>query len=249
MVEHRVRIAVFNTWRESDGITLDLNKVGPNCDVMLLMEAANHETTIRAWCQSRFDWDFLIPDHESHNARQNVILFRPSVFICPESPVRVEQMCEATNGTPPRFMTAKRLCHRDSGRGIRFRVTHLNSHVERQSWWRLARFTQFRRHIKKLRAAMVKGRFSSCVELVGMDTNVSYKAAHRVPLLPYASLRRKKVISNYQELGLPEHGTKGVRFIDALFGVRRPFWRFLGQRVITGLHSDHNALIVTIGII
>lgn len=235
-------------WRENKLPLRDLKKVMYHCDVLTLNEAGHHYDAIRQACGT--DWYFIHAEESGFNQRQNVILARKSVFALSEVPTALELMCEATNGTPPRFLLTKRLVHRKAKRALKVRVTHMNSHVENPQWWRLARWEQYARHSRSLRRTLRHSRGTPTVQLLGMDCNANYRKrfVRSAPLFPYSLLRTVRARCSYAVLGMPRDGTKGRRLIDGIWMMTADFCRFVSQRVITGLQSDHNAVVVTIRI-
>jgi len=246
-----VRVCQFNTWRESKHLTEDFERVLPHSDLVLLNEAANHKKTIEAWCKAHSEWGAIIPDGD-HNQRQNCIMYRKTIFSTTGRRADVIQMCygagkKTTSHTPPRYMTRKRFTHKETGTGFQVRVTHMNSHVERTVWQVLPRFRQYRKQLRRMVRETKTFRSSTLVQIIGMDTNADWRRTKNIPKFPYASLRHQKMYSNYDVLGpLRQTGTHGARMIDAIFVRKSSAARMASQRVITGLASDHNALIVTL---
>lgn len=243
-----VRVGHFNLWRENKLPLRDLKKVMHYCDILTLNEAANHYDAIRQACGN--DWHFVHAEETGFNQRQNVILARKSMFALSEVPTALELMCEGTNGTPPRFLLSRRLVHRGVKRAVKVRVTHMNSHVENPRWRNLPRWRQYVQHLRRLRRSLAVHRGGEVVQHLGMDCNVNYRrrAVRLAPVLPYAVLRTVRARCSYAVLGMPRVGTKGSRLIDAIWLMRSPYARFVRQQVITGLGSDHNAVVVTLEI-
>ena len=241
-----VRVGHFNLWRENKAPFEDLEKVLPHCDVLTLNEAANHYKAIERACGDAFG--FVHAEENGHNKRQNVILYRKEMFHLSVVPTALEKMCEESNGTPERYMLSKRLVHKKLKRPFKVRSTHMNSHVENKSWWHLPRFKLYIQHSRRLRRSLKAHRGSPTVQLLGMDCNVNYRRAfvRGVPVFPYALLRTVGAKCSYAALGMPREGTHHSRLIDGIWKMKADFVRFESQRVITGLGSDHNALIVTI---
>jgi hypothetical protein len=243
-----VRVGHLNLWRENRRALRDLRRMLPEVDVLTLNEAANHYDAIWEACGDLFG--FIHAEDGGYNERQNVILYRKSVLAASEVPTAVELMCEGTEGTPPRFMVSRRLVHRATKRVLKVRVTHMNSHVERRAWWHLRRHTEYVQHARKLRRSLKFSRGTETVQLLGMDCNVNYRrrAVRAVPVFPYALLKTVLTVCSYQALGQPREGTHGNRLIDGVWMMRAHFAQFERQRVITGLGSDHNGLVVTLSI-
>lgn len=244
-----VRVGHLNLWRENKRAKKDLRKLLPLVDVLTLNEAAKHYAAIREVCGEQ-DFGFIHADGSGFNARQNVILYRQSVFQPSEVPTAVELMCEATAGTPERYMVSKRLVHAGTKRVLKVRSTHMNAHVEKKSWQALPRFSQYLWHGRNLRRSMGFSKESPAVQLLGMDCNANYRLrrVRLAPVFPWALLRTVGARSSYAVVGRPGAGTKGHRLIDGVWLMRAPFARFVSHRIVGGLGSDHNALVVTLQI-
>ena len=243
-----VRVGHFNLWRENKKAQVDLEQLLPKVDVLTLNEAARHYIAIEKACGDKFG--FVHAKDMGYNARQNVILYRKSVFRESEVPAAAELMCDSTAGTPERYMLAKRLQHRKTKRVLKVRSTHMNSHVENPKWRDLPRWKQYTQHLWRLRRSLAFHRGGEVVQHLGMDCNVNYRrrAVRVAPVLPYAALRTVRARCSYAVLGTPGLGTKGRRLIDAVWLMRSPYARFVRQQIITGLNSDHNAVVVTLEI-
>jgi hypothetical protein len=245
----QVRIGQFNAWRESKNFHHDLAKLTPHVDLLLLNEAARHHDSIRDWCHRHPDWEPVLP-HGGFNEKQNAVIFRAALFTDFNKRPDTIKLCDGAGNrkgshTPPRFMTRIRLAH-TGGQGFQVRVTHMNSHVQKKAWRRLTRFLRYRQQVRGMVREFRRYQHSELIQLIGMDTNVDWRRTRRVPFFPYQALRRQSVLSSYDVLGRVAPGTHGSRLIDAVFVRRRHGVRFVSQKVVTGLNSDHNALVVTL---
>jgi hypothetical protein len=166
----------------------------------------------------------------------------------------------STEGRYPfgnRLVAVVTLRHRETGRLLTVVDTHLPQKIEDLSWpghWAETLNAGRARHqltaIRKLWAA-ARGRW-----VVGTgDYNFDARADARVrlPNAPREALAGT-ARSSFQVLGLPSTPTHqpGDRYIDYVWadeqGLRDGEIRFLGQRVVRGLNSDHNAVVARLSL-
>lgn len=141
------------------------------------------------------------------------------------------------------------------------RVTHLHTHIL-AGWAPGAEPTAGERaqlamaHLTRLRDMVQHWETMGAVILTG-DLNVNYvlDEEKQHPGLPFHRLERETGLeSNWTRLGLTNQTTKDSGYIDYVYHSNGPHlrqsgygFRMHGHRVMRALHSDHNAVLVTMG--
>lgn len=243
-----VRVASFNIHRESDDATADLDLVTASADVLVLQESADHEREIDKWLDRNRDWGQAVVG-SSRPERQNRVLWRRSVAEFRWA--RLRPMAEATSGTPERHQIRVLLWIPLVGRYMLVSGDHVNSHIEKRSWWRLPRFRVSRRHIRRIGVGVARAARNrpNAVVLAALDCNINQRLDRgRVRHWPTAVMRRAGATSGYDRFGFDIRPTKGKRWIDVVFVVRRRFVRLVRHFTISGTVSDHNAYVLVIRI-
>jgi hypothetical protein len=247
-----LRLGHLNIWRESNDreAYADLNTMAPFCDVLQINEGRKHVDDVRRFCDNNPIWMFFTArdakENPTPNEMNNIIMVRKDTIKV--HGVATKQMCGKVAGSPDRHMLTMRATHLQSNQPLRLRVTHMNSHVEKQSWHRLPRFPQYQIHTQRIVERMTNSSFD--LDFLSADVNANYrnKAVRNSPLFPYYRLRRNDIPCNYDILGMPEMGTHGSRLIDAWFLQLVGKATVVRQKVVTGLKSDHNGLVVVVAI-
>lgn len=229
----------------------------PDVDVVAIQEA-------HAWgpaLEELHGWDHtLLPVPYGGLA----IAWRTSTFTALEHSVRVILMhpsisaAESIRPQPPRYTQQVTLRHRGTGRAVTVVNTHVNSWIEQLDEPGMARAgvnaTRARRHL----AAMAQrwGDLPGDVALAVGDFNVDHSAdeATRSPGMPAAAFAGRAVNSYTARGGvhglLPTHVGTG-RWIDYVWmdvADYRVYADFTSTEVLTGYHSDHRPLLVTVAL-
>jgi hypothetical protein len=246
-----LRVGTYNAWRESTaaGVRADMLKLLPQVDVIGLQESYHWINVLRD-VGREFGFELLVPDGPAQ-ARNNPILYRTSV-LRPAGQLVTElgsPKSKIARLTPARYINWMRFYHNETKRYVCLFNTHFNQHVEFRGRPRpLPRVRLYARHMKVL-TTMMHRRAANRVVLATADWNVNAKSDKGYRWFPRAAMAEIHARSNYAALGFPSGGgTDSFRFIDAVFAVNHPFYRFVEQKIIRGLNSDHNALITTIQI-
>ena len=244
-----IRVGSFNC--HSDGLPsaevhADLIKVLTGCDVLGLQEAAGVSLLLAGWFP---DWGVYVPPGP-RSARQTPIMWRKGAceVIHQDTRFGTGHGLRKHDLPPTRYISIVRLKLRAGARHLPVVLnTHFDSHVERHGVpIPLPRQALYRHQMKQLTHQLKIRPHSGCV-IVTSDTNVNQKYDKgTVPWWPRRALGLHRMRSNWRVLGFTRHGTHGTRFIDCVFLRSTNATAFVSQRVVTDLHSDHNALVVTI---
>lgn len=236
-----IRLGTFNIHRENPDPLGDLDQVTPAFDLLVLQESADHEDEIRDWLRANQGWAQSVRG-SSRPERQNRLLYRLSLaeFVG----AHLEPMARETSGTPERFQLVTELFLPSIGRRVFVHADHVNSHIEKQTWWRLPRFGVARKHIRKMgrRFRRRVDNHPNAVVVEALDCNINQKLDRgRIAHWPWNVMQMAGAVSGYMRFGFDIRGTKGNRFIDVIFVSRRKFVRLVRHFVIAlGIRSDHN---------
>ncbi|MEZ0579223.1 endonuclease/exonuclease/phosphatase family protein [Nocardioides sp. MH1] len=268
-VADTVRIATFNTaamstTRQGFNDVKDLLAQGPDIVALQEMSSWQRREKVRkrlldcATCQ----WDGWMPVPAVQGGQP--ILWRSDKFtflgrdwieLAPETFV-------GSRGAGPSTMHAKyvvrvRLLDNLTGRTIWILNNHFVPTVQGGDGGRNAnrrRTRLYALHMANLQAVVDKVRTEEGGGLVFLtgDFNVNYRKdkIKQDPIFPYAALGTRQLRASYYKLGEPATGTHVLpngfdeRLID--YVLYKPTRRVIatGQRIVTGLHSDHRPLIV-----
>jgi hypothetical protein len=241
-------VVSYNLWRENkaEAVAADVTYLLGRPDVHLIcfQEGAGWFGLVRKLVEAtQGTWEMAEPVGNERGAKQNIVLWRTRDFDLKS--LRFVDLPEATTGVPDRWVTRCRFCVSGSEEQIVVLATHLHSHVENPSWWRLPRQLDYRRDLDILRAMAANVRHDRVVLAVA-DWNVDQRSrlAGAVPFFPKRMLAKAGMRSNWEALGFTGiHGTHGGRFIDAIFKRPTAWMHFKDQQTIK-LSSDHKALLV-----
>lgn len=238
------RIGTFNIHRENPDAYGDLDKVAQHFDFIGLQESADHDHEIRQWLADNPGWGQIVLGNERPE-RQNRILFRVHlVELQQERPATLKLMAKETAGTPERHQLTAHFWLPLVGRWFTMSVDHVNSHIEKRSWWRLPRFGVARGHIRRIarRFRRRANRRPSSVVVQAFDCNINAKLDRgRIHHWPWSRMREAGAVSGYMKFGFDIQPTKGKRWIDAVYVSRRTFVRLVRHFTLISLKSDHNA--------
>lgn len=268
-VADTVRIATFNTAAMSttrQGFNDVKNLLAQGPDIVALQEMSSWER--REKVRKRLldcdacEWDGWIPVPAVQGGQP--ILWRSDKFtflgrdwleLAPETYV-------GSRGAGPSTMHAKyvvrvRLLDNLTGRTIWILNNHFVPTVQGDDGGRndnRRRTRLYALHMANLQAVVDKVRNEEGGGLVFLtgDFNVNYRKDKiaQDPIFPYAALATRKLRASYYQLGEPATGTHRLsngfdkRLID--YVLFRPSRRVIatGQRIVTGMNSDHRPLIV-----
>lgn len=241
-------IVSYNLWRENkpENVAKDVTYLlgRPDVTVICFQEGARWFGLVRKLVkQTRGTWEIAEPVGSARGAKQNIVLWRTRRLELKS--LRFIDLPEGKRGVPDRWLVRYRFCVTGLDKHVVVLATHLHSHVQRPSWWRLPRQLDYRRHLRIIRRVVESARSDRAVVAVA-DWNVDLGSAivNAVPFFPKAVLRRAGMRSNWDVLGRTGiRGTHGRRYIDAIFKRPVPWLRFKDQQVIP-LSSDHKALLV-----
>lgn len=242
-------IVTYNVWRENTrtNVRLDIEYLldRPDVDIIVLQECANFYTLIRELARDHHAWTTSAPDDADRAAKQNMVLWRTRLAA---RGVRFVDMPESsTSRAPDRRITKVRLAIDDEHQVIVL-ATHMQPHVQRRSWWRLPRLQDFRLHMRAVATQVARApKPRAVVAVADWNVDLRSKTASAVPFFPRRTLGRVEMRSNWDALGFVGKGTKGSRYIDAIFLRRTPWMHFKDQQIIQ-LSSDHRALLVRFSI-
>lgn len=241
-------VASYNLWRENEpervaaDVTYLLGR--PDVAVICFQEGARWFGLVRRLVeQTQGTWEMADPVGDDRGAKQNIVLWRTRGVELRS--LRFIDLPESREGVPDRWLVRCRFCVNDTDHQFVVLATHLHSHVQNPSWWRLPRQVDYRRHLQIIRRVAENVRSDRAVLAVA-DWNVDMrsKIASAVPFFPKKVLRRAGMRSNWHALGFTGiHGTHGHRYVDAIFKRPVPWLRFKDQQTIK-LSSDHKALVV-----
>ncbi len=272
-VADTVRIATFNTaatssTRQGFNDVKRLLAEGP--DIVALQEmsswARRERVRIRLLDCETCTWDGWMPIPAVQGGQP--ILWRSDKFtflgrdwieVAPETFV-------GDRGAGPSTMHAKyvvrvRLLDNLTGRTIWILNNHFVPTVQRSEGGRndmRRRVRLYARHMAGLQAVVdrIRGEEGGGLVFVTGDFNVNYRNDKDVqdPIFPYAAMGARRLRSSYYTLGEPATGTHVLdngfdkRLID--YVTFRPSRRVIptGQRIVTGMNSDHRPLIVDLKI-
>ncbi len=268
-----VRIATFNTAATQStrqGFNDVKNLLAAEPDIVALQEMSSWERRERVRTRlldcATCTWDGWIPVPAVQGGQP--ILWRSDKFtflgkdwieVAPETFV-------GERGAGPATMHAKyvvRLRLRDNvtGRTIWILNTHFVPTVEgssgrRNDNWRRTRL--YARHMAGLQAVIdrIKAEEGGGLVFVTGDFNVNYRKdkSAQDPIFPYAALGTRALRSSYFALGEPATGTHVLdngfdkRLIDYINFKQTRRVTATGQRIMSGLNSDHRPLIVDFSI-
>lgn len=241
-------VVSYNLWRENtpERVTADVTYLLGRSDVTIIcfQEGARWFGLVRKLVeQTRGTWEMADPVGNDRGARQNIVLWRTRGLELKS--LRFIDLPENRRGVPDRWLVRCRFCFTGFDRHVVVLATHLHSHVQNPSWWRLPRQLDYRHHLRLIRRVVENVRSERAVLAVA-DWNVDMRSrvVSAVPFFPKAVLRRAGMRSNWDALGYTGiHGTHGHRFIDAIFKRPVPWLQFKDQQVIP-MSSDHRALLV-----
>jgi endonuclease/exonuclease/phosphatase (EEP) superfamily protein YafD len=116
------------------------------------------------------------------------------------------------------------------------------------------RLDLYREHMAGLTSLVTQFKATGATVVVTGDFNVSYRKDRvvRSPMFPYATFNQVGLHSSYQDLGEPVLGThvlasgSNARLIDYVGYTPQPGVQAVSQQVLTGYHSDHRPLVVTL---
>lgn len=245
-----IKMGHLNLWRESTDKEAKrdlLFMTSTGITSLAINEGRLHVDDVREFCKEHPEWAFFTAKDAkpkpTPNEMNNIVLLRKDVWQVHN--VQTDKMCNKVAGSPDRHMLTIKATHAQSRRVFRIRCTHMNSHIEKRSWHRLPRFPQYQQHKRGLVNAM--DRRGEIIDILSLDLNASFRNpfVRKSRLYPYAALRKHGVTCNFEELRKPSVGTHGKRLIDAFF-VAKNDAKFVTQKIMVGLKSDHNGLIVEI---
>lgn len=241
-------VVSYNLWRENrlEDVAADVTYLLGRSDVTVIcfQEGAGWYGLIRKLVrETRGTWAMARSVGNDRGARQNIVVWRTRALDLKS--LRFIDLPERRKELPDRWLVRCRFRVIGLDQQIVVLATHLHSHVQSRSWWRLPRQLDYRRHLRIIRRVASNVRSDRAVLAVA-DWNVDMRnpIASAVPFFPKAVLRRARMRSNWDALGftgLP--GTHGRRYIDAIFARPAPWLRFKDQQVLS-LSSDHKALLV-----
>lgn len=243
-----VGVVSYNLWRgnKAEYIVEDVTYLmgRREVDVIVLQEGANWYGLLdRLIQQTRGTWEMSQTANGTRGSKQNIVLWRTKQFTLKSC--RLVDLPEGKRGLTDRSVTRVRLRFNGSKRQLVILASHMHSHVQNPTWWRLPRQGDYRSHIGLIRSMVPQVRKNRAVLAVA-DWNVDLRNSlvARAPFFPPKQLAKVKMRSNWASLGFEGlSGTHGRRFIDAIFLRHTPWIRFKDQQVIR-LTSDHRALLV-----
>lgn len=242
-------IVSYNLWRGNNvrSVVQDVTYLmgRPDVDVICLQEGANwHSAVARAVLSTRGTWRMAGIANDTRGSKQNIVLWRSRQFTALSE--RLVDLVEDRKGLSDRSVTRVRLHFNGSNRQLVILATHMHSHVQNRSWWRLPRQGNYRaqvRHVAKLARRVDMGR--GVLAVADWNVDLMSRVVRKIPFFPPAVLRKcAGMRSNWEALGNKGiRGTHGKRYIDGIFA-RTPHWLRFKDHEVVPLSSDHRALLV-----
>lgn len=244
-----IGIVTYNLWRGNNAksVTDDVTYLMGRRDVDLicLQEGANwYHLVAKLVLQTRGTWTMAGTGADSRGSRQNIVLWRSKQFTARN--VRLVDLAEDHKGLSDRSVTRVRLRFNGSKRQLVIFATHMHSHVQNPSWWRLPRQGNYRAQVRSVAGLVNKvGKGKAALAVADWNVDLMSRLVTRTPFFPPAILKRQATMrSNWEALGNKGiSGTHGQRYIDGIFSRINSWLRFEDQQVIR-LSSDHRALLV-----
>lgn len=244
-----IGIVSYNLWRENeakrvvDDVTHLLGR--RDVDIICLQEGANwHRLVAQLVLSTRGTWRMASTASDTRGSKQNIVLWRSRQFTSISE--RLVDLVEDRKGLSDRSVTRVRLAFNGSHRQLVILATHMHSHVQNPSWWRLPRQGSFRaqvRAVAKLARRVDPER--GVVAVADWNVDLMSRVVRKTPFFPPAILLKYAGMrSNWEALGNKGiRGTKGKRYIDGVFSRANGWLRFKDHQTID-LSSDHRALVV-----
>ena len=206
------------------------------------------EADLIGW-QEAHDWlgilealpGFKTLSYGPHSASNLPISYRPDVLTLRRSQ-RIFVGSNRIEADPnPHYVILAEFTHRETGQPIVVLNNHLNSHIEGAGHpYDLPRTRHAFEHIAHLRALIEKYRDQATVIVLG-DFNIDHPADRKVQAKGFPV----DVLGPLVEFDMPPHAdTHGRRDIDYVLHTPSPSVRVTRSRVIEGLSSDHDPVVV-----
>lgn len=243
-----IGIVSYNLWRDNDAgrVVEDVTYLmgRREVDIICLQEGANwYQLIARLVEQTRGTWLMSRTGDGTRRSRQNIVVWRSRQFTLRN--VRLVDLEEGHERLTDRSVTRVRLRFNGSRRQLVVFATHMHSHVQNPSWWRLPRQGNYRAQVRRV-AELVRrvSRKKAAIAVADWNVDLANRRVLLTRFFPPAILKRAGMVSNWQALGSKRFpGTKGSRYIDGIFLRSNGWMRFRDQQVIK-LSSDHRALLV-----
>lgn len=243
-----LKVATFNCWKDASDAQVeeDLRRVlRTKPDLVGLQEAAGRARVLRRVAGA--EYGVVIPNGERASTQVPVLYRRATMGEPVTRRFRLGCLAGRTGLPPARYINRVRF-QLPSGVHLVHYNTHMNSHVERAGLpIPLPRLAAFRLHLQRLTYAMARSH-QRVVVLATADWNVDQRVDGKVSFFPKRAMAAIGATSNYavRPPARGSRGTHGRRFIDAVFLREHPYARITDWKILAGLHSDHNALVVTV---
>jgi endonuclease/exonuclease/phosphatase (EEP) superfamily protein YafD len=244
-----IGIVSYNLWRENEAklVARDLTYLmgQRSVDIICLQEGANwYRLVSQLTSQTNGTWRMAATSNGSRTSKQNIVLWRSRQFT--SISVRLVDLAEDHKGLSDRSVTRVRMAFNGSDRQLVILATHMHSHVQNPSWWRLPRQGNYRaqvRSIAKLARRVDPER--GVIAVADWNVDLMSRIVRKTPFFPPAILLKYAGMrSNWEALGNKGiRGTRGNRYIDGMFSRANGWLRFKDHQVVD-LSSDHRALLV-----
>jgi hypothetical protein len=256
---NHLRVTTYNIkYTSGNGdVQQSLTRLLPDADIMILNEFTTPHTPIFQWLSAQ-GWGHYYP-----KGSDTAIIYRKSAAsfvdgkryeLSPPTWAEAPEHDDRHDNRPTRHLPAAYApaatfaVDGNAGRGVTVTVigAHTVSHVHNEHGKRPRRGALQTQQFKALVSAIRRESRRGLV-IGGGDLNydpVHEKATARnvTAILADAHLR-----SNWTWLGEHGNGTLGGRFVDQFLTLtgQEPRLKLTGQRIVSGLHSDHNAVQAT----